>query len=36
VADALYGRPRSPGIDVISRAGTVTVAVPEPSPAPAK
>ncbi len=33
-ADALYGRPRSPGIDVISRAGTVTVAVPEPSPVP--
>ena len=30
VADALYGRPRSPGVDVISRAGTVTVAVPEP------
>jgi hypothetical protein len=36
VADALYGRPRSPGIDVISRAGTVTVAVPEPGPAPGK
>ena len=36
VADALYGRPRSPGIDVISRAGTVTVAVPEPGPAPGR
>ncbi|SIN75261.1 hypothetical protein SAMN05444166_0641 [Singulisphaera sp. GP187] len=29
VADAMYGRPRSPGVDVISRAGTVTVALPE-------
>ena len=28
VADAPYGRPRSPGVDVISRAGTVTVAAP--------
>ena len=36
VADALYGRPRSPGVDVISRAGTVTVAVPESSSAPGK
>jgi hypothetical protein len=36
VADALYGRPRSPGVDVISRAGTVTVAVPEPSPVKGK
>jgi hypothetical protein len=36
VADALYGRPRSPGVDVISRAGTVTVSVPEPSPAQRK
>ncbi len=25
VADALHGRPRKPGIDVISRAGTITV-----------
>jgi hypothetical protein len=25
VADALYGRPRQPGVDVISRAGTITV-----------
>jgi hypothetical protein len=25
VADALYGRPREPGVDVISRAGTITV-----------
>jgi hypothetical protein len=25
VADALYGRPRKPGVDVISRAGTITV-----------
>jgi hypothetical protein len=33
VADALYGLPRSPGVDVISRAGTVAVAVPEPSTA---
>jgi len=33
VADALHGRPRSPGIAVISRAGTITVAVPEPGPA---
>jgi hypothetical protein len=29
-ADALYGRPRSPGIDVVSRSGTITVALPEP------
>jgi hypothetical protein len=36
VADALYGRPRSPGVDVISRAGTVTVAVPAPSATPRK
>ncbi len=26
VADALHGRPRTPGVDVISRAGTITVA----------
>jgi hypothetical protein len=25
VADALHGRPRKPGVDVISRAGTITV-----------
>jgi hypothetical protein len=25
VADALYGRPRKPGVDVISRAGSITV-----------
>jgi len=36
VADALYGRPRSPGVDVISRAGTVTVAAPESRPSPEK
>jgi hypothetical protein len=36
VADALHGRPRSPGVDVISRAGTVTVAVPEAGPASGK
>jgi len=33
VADALYSRPRSPGVVVISRAGTVVVAAPEPRPA---
>lgn len=33
VADALYGRSRSPGIDVISRPGTIAVGVPEPIPA---
>jgi hypothetical protein len=32
VAEALYGRPRSPGVDVISRAGTVVVALPDPGP----
>ncbi len=30
VADALHGRPRTPGVDVISRAGMITVAVPSP------
>jgi hypothetical protein len=32
VADALYGRPRSPGIDVISRSGTITIAAPDRGP----
>lgn len=32
VADALYGRPRGPGVDVISRAGTVAVEAPEAAP----
>jgi hypothetical protein len=29
VGDALHGKPRSPGIDIISRAGTIVVGVPE-------
>ena len=36
VADALYGRPRSPGIDVISRAGTITITAPEAGPGQGK
>jgi len=36
VADALHGKQRSPGIDVISRAGTITVAAPEPGTASAR
>jgi hypothetical protein len=32
VVDALYGRPRSPGVVVISRAGTIAVAAPEEGP----
>lgn len=36
VADALHGRPRSPGIDVISRAGMISVAAPKPGPAPGR
>jgi len=29
-ADALHGRSQSPGVDAISRSGTITIAVPEP------
>jgi hypothetical protein len=36
MADALYGRPRSPGIDVISRAGAVTIGTPVPHSTGAK
>ena len=33
LGDALYGRPRSPGLDVISRAGTITLTRPIPAAA---
>ncbi|MHC5537313.1 hypothetical protein ACYOEI_03645 [Singulisphaera rosea] len=36
VADALHNRPRSPGIDIINRGGTVIVGLPEASQSPAK
>lgn len=36
VAEALHDRSRPPGIEVISRASTLTDAVPEPGPAPGK
>jgi hypothetical protein len=35
-AEALHGRPRSPGIDVISRAGMISVAAPKLAPAPGR